>query len=502
MNTRGNRLWSWLGHPATLIALLVLVVNDHLLKDLWPGPVTGKLSDAAGLVLAPPLLALLVRRPAVALWSVGVGFFLVKAFPYGAELASAAWSLAHGPSIVRADPTDLLTLPFLGVAWWAYRTAVPAAPRWLRAFRVAVVLPLALVGVAATSAVQWPEATRVTSDSDGIHLYNEETWPAEVISRDNGLTWTEAVRPSASPVLAPVAPPAPQTQDCSGAEPLVCYRVVPKALGVDRSVDGGRTWSTDWLVTEDDRATLARHYPDLGRLDDELASVAIAVHDRRSGGHVVLVADGRDGFAMREPGGRWQRIGFPASSADPPPALGEKTGSQRVFELGTMIAVIVLLGGLVILTGGAVAAGRGSNRRSAWWLAPGLVAGGVVIMIAFAYAGLEEWPLSIFLVVSPAVTGVVTIGLAITVTAQVNGRGPDRGRWTLITWAAGLLTALLALGVWLAPGSVGSHLLVSALCCLPGMVLAVLAARRIKPAPPTTSSPMPYGEWSSSHFKV
>ena len=56
VDTRGLH-GRWLGHPATVIALLVLVVNDHVLKAAYPGWVTGKLSDAAGLVLAPPLLA-------------------------------------------------------------------------------------------------------------------------------------------------------------------------------------------------------------------------------------------------------------------------------------------------------------------------------------------------------------------------------------------------------------------------------------------------------------
>ena len=43
----------WLGAPPTLLALAVLVLNDHVLKQAAPGVVTGKLSDVAGLVLAP-----------------------------------------------------------------------------------------------------------------------------------------------------------------------------------------------------------------------------------------------------------------------------------------------------------------------------------------------------------------------------------------------------------------------------------------------------------------
>ena len=37
----------WLGAPGTLVSLAVLAVNDHVLKQVWPGVVTGKLSDIA-----------------------------------------------------------------------------------------------------------------------------------------------------------------------------------------------------------------------------------------------------------------------------------------------------------------------------------------------------------------------------------------------------------------------------------------------------------------------
>ena len=40
-----------LAHPGSVLALVVLVLNDHVLKQAWPGLVTGKLSDVAGLVV-------------------------------------------------------------------------------------------------------------------------------------------------------------------------------------------------------------------------------------------------------------------------------------------------------------------------------------------------------------------------------------------------------------------------------------------------------------------
>ena len=50
-----------LTHPATLAAVGVLLVNDTVLKPMWPDAwVTGKLSDLAWLVFASPLLALVL----------------------------------------------------------------------------------------------------------------------------------------------------------------------------------------------------------------------------------------------------------------------------------------------------------------------------------------------------------------------------------------------------------------------------------------------------------
>ncbi|MEY9962512.1 hypothetical protein ABIA33_000538 [Streptacidiphilus sp. MAP12-16] len=63
------------GRRGALFGLLLLAVNDHLLKREWPGMVTGELSDVAGMLVAPPLLAVglaLTRRRSSAL-APGVG---------------------------------------------------------------------------------------------------------------------------------------------------------------------------------------------------------------------------------------------------------------------------------------------------------------------------------------------------------------------------------------------------------------------------------------------
>jgi hypothetical protein len=134
-------------HPVALASLVALLVNDHVLKQTWPGVLSGKLSDAAGMVLFPLVLHALLEigldaaglplgraasRSALALLVLltMVGFTFVELTALGdamyrVGLSSLQWpfravaSLATGhglpelrPVQATPDPTDLLTLPF------------------------------------------------------------------------------------------------------------------------------------------------------------------------------------------------------------------------------------------------------------------------------------------------------------------------------------------------------------------------------------------------------
>lgn len=112
----GRQVW-WL-------ALIILVLNDHFLKGSgWlPAAWTGKLSDVAGLIVAPPALARLLgarglRARLACVLATGAVFTVVN---LSAEAARAVEGLtaAFGlPWRLWPDPTDLLALPALYVAW-------------------------------------------------------------------------------------------------------------------------------------------------------------------------------------------------------------------------------------------------------------------------------------------------------------------------------------------------------------------------------------------------
>ena len=374
---------AWLGHPVSVLALVVLLLNDHLFKVLHPGVLTGKASDVAGLLVAPPLAAVLATllaprlRPDIAaagaLLLVAAGFALVKSSGWAAAAASAGWTAVGGPSLVRADRTDLVALPALGLAWWAWCRArrEPVRRRSARLLRLLVVLPVAVLGVAATSAAQYPEADQAAAVDGRLlagrageqtgYQVSDRWWG---ISDDAGATWHT---PAAADKtwLSSARITGDVRRNCSVAIPTLCYRVMAARLGVERSDDGGRTWGVAWEVTEKQRYVLSRRYPMLDRRD--LTSRSLAVLDTADGRHAVLVANGRDGFALRRPDGSWDRIGFAGGDAgflaDAAAApLDDASLMGRGTDVVRVLALLLAFGGLVLVVAGGratVAAGVG-----------------------------------------------------------------------------------------------------------------------------------------------
>ncbi|MCH9681475.1 MAG: hypothetical protein K0V04_08585 [Deltaproteobacteria bacterium] len=118
-------------HPLWIGSLAVLVLNDHVLKGagMLPEVLTGKLSDFAGLVVAPILLAMVLRvrtRRGVLLSHVAVGavFAALQLSSVVATQWSAAMATLGIPWITTQDATDLIALPALGLSLWAFRRVI------------------------------------------------------------------------------------------------------------------------------------------------------------------------------------------------------------------------------------------------------------------------------------------------------------------------------------------------------------------------------------------
>lgn len=404
----------WVAHPLTVGATAVVLLNDHVFKQAWPGLVTGKLSDVAGLVVAPPVLGLLFGLfladrigAAAAVLLAGVGFALVKLTPAGAEVASAAWSVADGPSVVLADPSDLVALPALGFAWWAWRLVAagpppPPLPDGLAfRLRVMVAVPFAVLAITATSASgdRLPSVETVRGLDE---CCDGETGGQVVIevdgraygSRSGVDDWT-LLADSPLPkrqleIEACVPDDATHCYQVRGGGDLGVYEMRPRGgrlLGVDETTDAGQTWHTAWEVPAGRWPFILRQhpFPDGVDLVSEVASVDIMVR-AVPGGHEVIVANGVEGLAVRGVDGAWHRVPVVVTGTGlvirpaPLTAFGRAIGDD-ITNAG-LITLVALLIGM------SVAAGRAHARAR---LEPGLTTVllllGVLLVLAVPIIG-------------------------------------------------------------------------------------------------------------------
>lgn len=140
------------------LALGMLLVNDHVLKSagILPGWLTGKLSDVAGLVVAPWLLAAIVGARTT--WSraacfglVAVGFVAINVSPSVSDSVIAMMGRVGITWRLWPDPTDLFALAIVPVAW-RMAAATPGAT-WRLGTRLPVLAHAMAITVGAFACV-------------------------------------------------------------------------------------------------------------------------------------------------------------------------------------------------------------------------------------------------------------------------------------------------------------------------------------------------------------
>ncbi|KQR11050.1 hypothetical protein [Cellulomonas sp. Leaf334] len=454
---------AWLTHWSTCAALVLLVVNDHVLKAAYGTWWTGKVSDVAWLLVAPPLLATAlggaahvagVRRATAracalaGLVLAGAAFVVVKSSVAGAEAASSVLSALAGPSVVLADATDLLVLPALAVAWAVARGTRTSRGRAPRAALVLVLIPATVLATAATSQTPPDEAMHVVVLGDVVAVGDSSSYDPEGatwhLTDDGGAHWQRIAGSSdEAGLITSQVERAGGTQQsvCVPPDDTPCFRAADQGLGVDRSDDAGETWQEDWAVTGDTLAGLEQRY---GTEHPTLQTVGVAVQTTPDG-YRVYAANAADGVAVRDEDGTWTRIGFTYRSGDEVvvPLPGEPTTLHHPVPVG-----IVLLAPAGLLTLALSRRRLPRSRRTHTRSGVGVVA---AVVSALAVLANQSWAtvdgvdvganLIFGSLIPTAVVGSLTVVSATLMVAAATARG-RRVAWLVVATSTGVAVAM------------------------------------------------------------
>jgi tetratricopeptide (TPR) repeat protein len=272
-------------HPLTLMALGLLALNDHVLRRLWPSPITGKLGDFAWLFFAPLAAAALLElvwprglrpdrfgRPVRSLGMIGFGlvggiFALAKTVPACHAVVVGMASGAFGfPVGWRRDPTDVVALLVMVPAWQLWRHAPRRSTGRVRS--MLVLAAALLLTVANSPAPPTNPGIDAVWAADGL-LFAGDGVNQTFRSSDGGMTWialtkleveatgaarsTREAGPNATPTVEPeqtrlavLTAEAVAVQRC---EPWAIVEAVPPAVAkatapaTPLSVCGKESWA-------------------------------------------------------------------------------------------------------------------------------------------------------------------------------------------------------------------------------------------------------------------
>jgi hypothetical protein len=145
--------------PGFVIGLLTLLANDFLLKAAWPGFVTGKLSDFAGLFVFALFWAALFPRDARGLHALTAVLWVLWKSP-AAQPAIDLWNASSPYDVARVvDYGDLAALTIVPLSYAYFMRvsdAAPASASNLRSSSAAIAMLVAVFAFGATSKAETP----------------------------------------------------------------------------------------------------------------------------------------------------------------------------------------------------------------------------------------------------------------------------------------------------------------------------------------------------------
>jgi len=458
-----------LGHPASLGAVALLLLNDHVLKQAFPSILTGKLSDFAGLFFFPFLLAVSVGlfgrragRPrrteaamaacfAVTAWC----FALIKVDPASNVVAVRVLETALGlPVRIVRDPTDLIALAALWPAWRLWRSV--AGRRTATSPRSLLALGLASLAALATAPCppQMPVSHLVPTEG-GVYALTSLWSPAEGVYRSStGSGWDsvdpadvppEVVESAAAPVELPKVVCVPDLEQ-------TCYRAGGEER-LEASADGGATWQTVWSAPTARRGFMQRVADRHGQLlscgkelDFRAADVVVL---GRGPEHVAVIALGNEGVLHGRLGGPWSRHSVGAAEATPEQGDVQNLLSPSLILEETLAAVLAGAAALLLFSGLAwrryrPAPGEKGAKRSDMPWKTGVVITLLILILMFTLNVEELIPYALVPLIGIVAWAVVLWSGWLQV---LRGTSEGRRAWTAFGLSM-LGSAVVALAVW------------------------------------------------------
>lgn len=503
-----------LAHPATLAAVAVLLINDHVLKRLAPSVWTGKLSDFAGLFFFPFLLSaavVLLLRPGgldrrvrlsssrlgtACFAATAIGFAAVKTIPAAnAAAVSAIESILGLPVSLILDPTDLIALLALIPAWRLWHS-LEGRPHIAR-HRVLTALGLASLATVATSPCPpvLPITHLVALDGDVFALSTQWRPVSSAFRTTDGAHWAfvddaelppELVAAAEQPALLPKTVCDPDQAD-------VCYRVSGEAY-LQATSDGGLTWETVWRSPTTRWSYMARAASGYGQPLSCPKDLDFSTHDLvilgKGPEHFALAAIGNEGIVRGRVSSEWASVAV--GGTRPTPDHGTLANLLPPFIiLGETIAAI-LAGSAVALVLSRIAWKRerisDAGASSLPWVIVGLLVAGVaIVLIVQELAELIPIVILPLTAVCSWIAYLASGWIATLRAAKDSRRARSSLGWSLLGGTLVGLAVWIPFALWVL-GVVPPYVLALALSVVLGIAAYRLGLRRICPDAPAVAA--------------
>ncbi len=310
------RALNCLAHPTSLMCIIALIVNDMVVKYLWPSWFSGKLSDFAGLYFFPFLLGVLIslilrhrdinseRVGQISISITGIWFALIKLSPTVNQVTSSlAEAVTRSPSVIALDPSDIVATIVLIPSWFLWKSINLSQSRW-KSVLIFIVASIATMG---TTSIQYDKLTKLTTHEGNIYISTELGQVS--VSKDSGRTW-QTVDPAPQMVFDEfererVFP----LVICFEDNPKYCYRIRGNET-IERSLDEGSTYQVVWEPPPDRRYFMDRYTSSVFAFSSK--GLDIGPYDMKLLGSslepIIVAAAGDEGVIVGSERSGWERI--------------------------------------------------------------------------------------------------------------------------------------------------------------------------------------------------